>query len=109
MVFDALLKMLVDLLPRRRAVGALGFVGHPCIASNARPSRGGLGMGGKAPHSALLALQAMQPPVRPVRPDQGQGSQRAPSLLKRSIRSTEGKGAMPHKCLIGIFEEIGKP
>ncbi|CAL8467368.1 g6905 [Coccomyxa elongata] len=27
MVFDALLKMLVDLLPRRRAVGALGAVG----------------------------------------------------------------------------------
>ncbi len=28
--------------------------------------KGGLGMGGKAPHSALLALQAMQPPVRPI-------------------------------------------
>ena len=30
-----------------------------------RNASGGLGMGGKAPHSALLALQAMQPPVKP--------------------------------------------
>ena len=39
------------------------------VQRNAEPVRrnasGGLGMGGKAPHSALLALQAMQPPVRP--------------------------------------------
>ncbi len=42
------------------------------VQGNAEPVRrnasGGLEMGGKAPHSALLALQAMQPPVRPVRP-----------------------------------------
>ncbi len=84
----------------------------PCIACNARVrwppvqrnASGGLGMGGKAPHSALLALQAMQPPARP---GHRRGALQAMQGHSRGSKVGDGGGGKtgPHRS--SAFRETG--